>query len=128
MSGQTAPDPGSLSGPTLPGAVTGKTRGQTMRSLATALLAMTALLPWLPAQADDNQGFDVLKAMSVADFRATGLDHLTDAQIKALDAWFADYQRSHFPCAATAATPVMAAPAAPATAATSAGEVIVAHL
>ena len=99
-----------------------------MRSLATTLLAMTALLPWFPAQADDPQGFDVLKTMSVADFRATGLDHLTDAQIKALDAWFTDYQRSHGPCAATAAAPVMAAPAVPAMAAAPAGDVIVAHL
>ena len=64
----------------------------------------------------DEPGFDVLKSMSVADFRASGLDKLSDAQIKALDAWFVDYQRQHvLTCtgAAPAATPALAgAPAA----------------
>ena len=102
-----------------------------MKSLASILLMTGALLPTLAAQADDAPAFDVLKTMSVADFRATGLDHLSDAQIKALDAWFADYQRTHLPCGGTAAAPVMAAPAAPAApaqAAAPAGDVIVAHL
>src|SRR5579859_6392420 len=99
-----------------------------MKLLAPTLLMIGALLPTLAAQADDAPAFDVLKTMSVADFRTTGLDHLTDAQIKALDAWFADYQRSHSPCAATAAAPTMAAPAVPAPAATPAGDLIVAHL
>lgn len=97
-----------------------------MKLLAPTLFATAALFPCLPAQADDAQGFDVLKSMSVSDFRATGLDHLTDAQIKVLDAWFADYQRSHAPCAATAAAPVLAAPQAPT--ASPAGDLIVAHL
>ncbi len=102
-----------------------------MKSLALAMIVTTVLFPCLPALADDAPGFDVLKTMSVADFRATGLDHLTDAQIKALDAWFAEYQRTHSPCAGTAAAPVMAAsaaPPAPATPAAPADGVIVAHL
>ena len=102
-----------------------------MKLLASILLMTGALLPTLAAQADDPQGFDVLRTMSVADFRATGLDHLTDAQIKALDAWFTDYQRTHSPCAGTGAAPVMAASAAPpvpAQTTASASDVIVAHL
>lgn len=99
-----------------------------MKPIVTALLAMATPFVCLPAMADDPQSFDVLKTMSVADFRATGLDHLTDAQIRALDAWFADYQRTHSPCAPAAAAPVMAASAPAATAATPAGDVIVAHL
>ena len=97
-----------------------------MKLLAPLLFVTGALLPALAAQADDAPAFDVLKTMSVADFRATGLDHLTDAQIKALDAWFADYQRSHPSCGPTPAAPAMAAPQAPA--ATPAADVIVAHL
>ena len=97
-----------------------------MKTLTRALIVTSAaLLPLLHARADDAQGFDVLKSMSVADFRATGLDHLTDAQIKALDAWFADYERNHAPCAPTSAAPAMAAQPA---AATPAGDVLVAHL
>ena len=96
-----------------------------MKLMAPTLLMIGTLLPTLAAQADDAQGFDVLKTMSVADFRATGLDHLTDAQIKALDAWFTDYQRNHSPCTPSAAAPAMAATAAPAA---PAGDVIVAHL
>ena len=64
------------------------------------------------AAAADEPGFDVLKSMSVTDFRATGLDKLSDAQIKALDGWFADYQRQHvLICtgAAPAAAPALAA-------------------
>ncbi|HEX2667464.1 MAG TPA: hypothetical protein VHP13_03730 [Gammaproteobacteria bacterium] len=57
--------------------------------LVAALLCVTGI-----ASADE-QDFDVLKAMSVADFRASGLDKLSDAQIKALDAWFAGYQKQH---------------------------------
>lgn len=91
----------------------------------TLVLTGALLLPWMATQAGDTQDFDVLRNMSVTDFRATGLDHLTDAQIKALDAWFADYQRTH-PCssAAMAATPTTAPDAAVPTATSS----IVAHL
>ena len=97
-----------------------------MKNLTRALIVTSAaLLPLLHARADDTQGFDVLKSMSVADFRTTGLDHLTDAQIKALDTWFADYERNHSPCAVTAAAPAMAAQPAPAT---PAGDVLVARL
>lgn len=82
-----------------------------MKTLTQALiLAGAALLPWMAAQAGDTQDFDVLKNMSVTDFRATGLDHLSDAQIKALDAWFADYQRTHA-CATASSSPAMAASA-----------------
>lgn len=96
-----------------------------MKILTQALVLTAALLlPWLAASAADNQDFDVLKSMSVSDFRATGLDHLSDAQIKALDAWFAGYERSHAPCAGTATAPAMAAqPAVP-----TEGKDMVAHL
>lgn len=57
--------------------------------LAAVLLCVTGIA------SADQQDFDVLKAMSVADFRASGLDKLSDAQIKALDAWFAGYQKQH---------------------------------
>lgn len=80
------------------------------------LLAVTLLTP--PLASADGQDFDVLKSMSVADFRAAGLDKLSDAQIKALDAWFQEYQRQH-PCpdiAANSAPAVVAAPAVSATA------------
>jgi len=91
-----------------------------MKILAQALFLTGALLlPWLGAHAADTQDFDVLKSMSVTDFRATGLDHLSDAQIKALNAWFTDYERTHAPCAQAAAGPAEAP--AP-------GKDIVAHL
>lgn len=81
----------------------------------TLLLTCYALLPARAVLADTTPDFDVLKSMSVADFRATGLDHLSDAQIKALDAWIADYQHNHagtcMPAASPAATAPMAAPA-----------------
>ena len=87
-----------------------------MKTLTQALLLTCALFPGLATQAADTPTFDVLKDMSVADFRATGLDHLSDEQLKALNAWLTDYQHKHSPCAAvTAAT---ATPAAPALAAT----------
>lgn len=78
-----------------------------LQSLLLAGLAVAA-----GASAADTQDFDVLKSMSVADFRASGLDKLSDAQIKALDAWFGDYQRQHaLTCtgAAPAAAPALAA-------------------
>lgn len=91
------------------------------------ILTGALLLPWLAASGADTQDFDVLKSMSVADFRATGLDHLSDAQIKALDAWFAGYERSHAPCSQTAAAPAIAAQAARPAAPTE-GNDVVAHL
>ena len=95
----------------------------------TLLLACIAVSPCLAAQAGDAQDFDVLKSMSVADFRATGLDHLSDAQIKALDAWFADYQRSHGPaCPEAGSTPGMAAEPAKAESVPAPTGDIVAHL
>jgi hypothetical protein len=115
---------------TVAGTVTGKIRGDTMKILTQALVLTTALLlPWLAASAADNQDFDVLKSMSVSDFRATGLDHLSDAQIKALDTWFAGYERSHAPCSGTAIAAVPAISAQPAKpAAPTEGNDIVAHL
>jgi hypothetical protein len=62
------------------------------------------------ASAADAPDFDVLQSMSVADFRASGLDKLSDAQIKALDAWFAAYQRQHA-LTCKGASPPTAAPA-----------------
>jgi hypothetical protein len=91
--------------------------------LQSVLLA--ALSIGTTASAADAPDFDVLKSMSVADFRASGLDKLSDAQIKALDAWFADYQRQHvLTCngagsAAPVAAPDLAAAAAPPAPATS---------
>jgi len=87
----------------------------------TLVLTGAVLLPWLGAHATDTQDFDVLKNMSVTDFRATGLDHLSDAQIKALNAWFGGYERSHASCAQAAAEPAMTEAPAP-------GKDIVAHL
>ena len=78
----------------------------------TLLLTCCALLQARAVLADTTPDFDVLKSMSVADFRATGLDHLSDAQIKALDAWIADYQHSHAGTCMPAAGPTAAAPAA----------------
>ena len=54
---------------------------------------------------------DVMQSMSAADFRALGLDKLSDAQIKALGAWIGKYQQQHTQaCDAAAAT--ASAPAA----------------
>ncbi len=91
-----------------------------MRILTQSLL-LTALFYMGVASAADTQDFDVTQSMSVAQFRATGLDKLTDAQIKALNTWFAQYQQQQGPgCAAPAAaaptagaaTAVAGAPAA----------------
>lgn len=80
------------------------------------ILLQSLLLAGLSAAAGasvaDAPDFDVLKSMSVADFRASGLDKLSDTQIKTLDAWFGDYQRQHaLTCtgAAPAAAPALAA-------------------
>jgi hypothetical protein len=86
-----------------------------MRILTQSLL-LTALMHMGAASAADTQDFDVTQSMSVAQFRATGLDKLTDAQIKTLNTWFAQYQQQQGPgCAAPAAAaqaPSMAASAA----------------
>ncbi|HET7176404.1 MAG TPA: hypothetical protein VFK21_10405 [Gammaproteobacteria bacterium] len=78
----------------------------------TLLLTCCALFPARAVLADTTPDFDVLKSMSVADFRATGLDHLSDAQIKALDVWIADYQRNHAGTCMPAASPAATAPGA----------------
>lgn len=76
-------------------------------------------VPWAAASAADNAQFDLLKDMSVADYRATGLDKLSDAQVKALSAWFANYESQHAKdCAQSAAMAPAAAPAVSKSAAT----------
>lgn len=74
------------------------------------ILLAGLLLP-IASNAADTSDFDLLKAMSAADFRATGLNQLSDAQLRSLSAWFAQYQHNHpIPCA----TPQAAAVATPA--------------
>src|SRR5690242_6242467 len=81
--------------------------------IASSLLLLSCLLSSGAAVAADTSDFDLLKAMSAADFRATGLSQLNDAQLKALSTWFAQYQHDHpAPCAPQAAVaPAAAAPA-----------------
>ena len=75
--------------------------------------------------ATEAPSFDLLKAMSAADFRATGLDHLSDAQLKALSAWIAEHQgRSASDCGAVSTVETPKAAAATGTAATSEDTVI----
>lgn len=80
-----------------------------MKMLTQSLL-LAALCITSAAIADTAPDFDVMHDMSAADFRATGLDQLSDAQIKALDAWFAAYQQQH-PLSCGAAAPAAAVPA-----------------
>jgi len=83
------------------------------------LVALLLSAPLSAAFAADTQHFDLLKAMSVADYRATGLEHLSDAQVKALSAWFANYMQQHGKdCAPAALAAPAAAPPAEAQAAT----------
>ena len=91
----------------------------------TLLLAAALLVPSLAAA--DGQDFDVLKSMSVADFRTAGLDKLSDAQIKALDTWFQDYQRQH-PCGPVAASAAPTIAQGPAVAAAAETYPLSAHL
>ena len=81
--------------------------------ILTQSLLLTGLLCSSGAAVSDTADFDVLKNMSVTDFRASGLDKLSDTQIKALDAWFAGYQQQHA-LTCNAATPSGAPAAAPA--------------
>ena len=62
--------------------------------ILTQSLMLAGLLVATAASAADAPAFDVMKDMSAADFRATGLDKLSDAQIKSLDAWFANHQEA----------------------------------
>ena len=89
-----------------------------MKTLTHISLLAALLLPFA-AGAADTSDFDLLKAMSAADFRATGLSQLSDAQLKSLSAWFAQYQKDHpAPCATPqAGAAPAAAVAAPAVAA-----------
>ena len=78
-----------------------------------AIVLFAGLSCWLAvAGADEAPPFDLLKDMSAADFRATGLDHLSDAQLKALNAWFTEHQRrdaAHCGAATAAEAPKAAA-------------------
>jgi len=94
--------------------------------ILTQSLALTGLLLLpCPAPAADTSDFDLLKTMSVSDFRASGLDKLSDSQLKSLNAWFAEYQRQHMACAAASQTGM---PAASPTAQTTDSFPLVAHL
>ena len=75
--------------------------------ILTQSLLLAGLCAGTAAMAADAPDFDVMKSMSAADFRASGLDKLSDAQIKTLDAWFAGYQQQHA-LSCNAATPAAA--------------------
>lgn len=82
-----------------------------MKILPRLMLLAILSLPGIAAAADASD-FDLLKAMSAADFRATGLNQLSDVQLKSLSAWFAQYQHDHLsPCAPQAAVAPAGAPA-----------------
>ena len=74
-------------------------------------------MPLVVANAADSAQFDLLKDMSVSDYRATGLDKLSDAQVKALSTWFANYESQHAKDCAQSAAIAPAAAAAPVAAA-----------
>lgn len=82
------------------------------------------------AYAADGRQFDVLDSMSVAQFRSAGLDKLSDAQLKALNAWFNQYLQQQAPaCGAAQAAAAAPSAAAPTTAAASpASDSITAHI
>jgi hypothetical protein len=81
--------------------------------ILTLSLLLTAALQIGTALAADDQGFDVTQDMSVAQFRATGLDKLSDAQVKALNTWFTQYLQQQGPaCPSATAVPGTAAPVA----------------
>lgn len=108
--------------------------------LSTLAAALLLMISSIAVAASNTSGFDLLKTMSVADFRATGLDKLSDAQIRSLGDWFANYERQHgsncgqATLARPAATAIQAAVvASPATAPASmvsvpASETIISHL
>ena len=88
-----------------------------MKAHATIILLLFVSAPALAAE---PPAFELLKAMSAADFRATGLDHLSDAQLKALDAWFTEHRgRNTTDCGAATAAEQPKAAAAGSTAAVS---------
>jgi hypothetical protein len=77
------------------------------------LISLTCLVACMAAQADDKPAASLLQTMSAADFRAIGLDHLSDAQLKALDEWFANHtQNNPVRCPAPVAAVVTPPPAA----------------
>lgn len=79
--------------------------------ILTQTLLLAALLSASGAGAADNQDFDVLQSMSVAQFRSAGLDKLSDAQLKALDTWFNQYLQQQGPvCTGAVTAPAAAAP------------------
>ena len=98
-----------------------------MKILSQVTVLACLLLPAGVVQSAESPSFDLLKAMSAADFRATGLDHLSDTQLQALNAWIGGYERNQASarCAPAAATVTTARPAS--TQAANSGDVV-AHL
>jgi hypothetical protein len=97
------------------------------------LVALLLAVPLAAACASDSAHFDLLKAMSVADYRATGLDHLSDAQVKVLSVWFAKYESRHAGDCARTGSAMPSAAAIPASAVAAAkpaakSDTIVSHL
>ncbi|MGA9851494.1 MAG: hypothetical protein WBR15_00970 [Gammaproteobacteria bacterium] len=67
------------------------------------MLALLLLPPCAVACTTDSANFDLLKAMSAADYRATGLDRLSESQLKALNDWFSNYEKQQAGTCAQAA-------------------------
>jgi len=84
-----------------------------MKILSQVTVAACLLLPVVTALSAETPPFDLLKAMSAADFRATGLDHLSDAQLQALNAWIGGYEQKQASarCAPPSASEASARPA-----------------
>lgn len=99
-----------------------------MKILSQVAVLACMLLPLGAVRGADEPTFDLLKAMSAADFRATGLDHLTDAQLQALNAWIAGYEpkQASVRCPPASSTAVAAAQASATV--TSDSSAVVAHL
>ncbi|HEY4127868.1 MAG TPA: hypothetical protein VGN70_07445 [Gammaproteobacteria bacterium] len=72
--------------------------------ILTQSLILACLFYGTAASAADAQDFDVTQSMSVAQFRAAGLDKLSDAQLKSLDIWFAQYLQQQGPACPPAAS------------------------
>ena len=103
-----------------------------MKILSQVAVMACLLLSTSVTQSAESPHFDLLNAMSAADFRATGLDRLSDAQLQALDAWIGSYAQKQAsarctPSASDAAPAVNSAEQPPATAGKS-GDAVVARL
>ncbi|HSC47847.1 MAG TPA: hypothetical protein VLG68_07160 [Gammaproteobacteria bacterium] len=103
-----------------------------MKILSQVAVLACLLLSTGVAHSTESPPFELLKAMSAADFRKTGLDHLTDAQLQALDAWIGSYAQKQAsarctPPASDGTPSVDVSKQAPAPSGTS-GETVVARL